>query len=679
MSVSDESIRQSHHEEKPENGKCSNCRIPLKVEQKYPPLHMTARARFPHTIGQVRKAAGAGCAQCQDLLAIYNQRSLRLLMKTHLFGKCFCCTGRVQRARYLARSLSRRPFQLVFAGVPASSQPDSPLHSFAYLDCGSGQTARRYNAYTYTDDDASCILPAFDPNVDSERTKSEIQDWLSSCTCLAKSQNLDQGRFKPTRIIDVGETPGADVVVKRTLGLDVRAYVCLSYTWGGPQALMCNSSKIQTSQLWKIPHDCIPAVFKDTFKVVQQLGFRYVWIDSLCIVQDDHQDLEIELLQMPNIYKYADLTICASSSKTFTEGFLQRRPDFSERRILLNLPQNKSGTAYMDSFTWWSPPITEPIAQRAWAYQERLLSPRLLEYGWRTARWSCSCHRSYSGSNNLSVQHCTRGVSESVNRERIYSLFSYLNPQGLRHISLSASDLFVTWTRVVRKYSALKLTFPQDRLAAISGVAIELQESTGAQYLAGLWKHELLPSFLLWRTEMSFPKRCKRPDDCRAPSWSWAAIDEGVIFEHSRVVIEPFSVVDVEVSGDFDASIQGSMKMRGPIRRDPLWSRGRSVTLDSSEAHLTITSLDGQECLIWPDCLGDIVRWNQGKLELMGVTLMFIVIGRCQADHSVVRGLMLHQCEAEGNSNYKRVGMFQTRDEGDFMLENWDIEEIVVV
>ncbi|KAH7145687.1 heterokaryon incompatibility protein-domain-containing protein [Dactylonectria estremocensis] len=597
-------------------------------------------------------------------------------MKTHIFGGCTCCTGIAQRLRYLMRSLGLRPFQLALMAFPADPPSGSPMHSFAYLDCGNGKTGTRFNAYTYSGDPVSRIVPAFDMNVDTEQTTLEIKNWLSRCTCVPKLQASDNCLFKPTRIIDISNNPEVDIVVKSTSGLDIPSYVCLSYCWGGPQALKCTSSNFEPSQSWVVPYDRVPAAFKDTFKIAEKLGFRFVWIDSLCIIQDDPADLKTELLAMPNIFKHADLTVCASSSKAFTEGFLQQRPDFREKQIMLNLPEGTSGTAHLDSYTWWAPPVPEPLAQRVWAYQERWLSPRLLEYGWRTSRWSCSCQKNYSGNNNLSILKDPSRASDAVKSHKYYSLFSYLNPPGVRQFSLSGSDLFNSWTSIIRKYSALKLTFPQDRLAAISGVAIELHRATGVGYLTGLWDHERLPSFLLWRTERRFSERRMRPDDRRAPSWSWAAIDEGVIFQHSRVVLESFKIVDVGVSGDFDRSVQGFMKMRGPVRQGLFWHGSGTVALDPSESHITITKQDGHELLIWPDCVSDIVHREQGNAELVEIELTLIAVGRAHTDHGIIRGLMLLRDTAKESSDYRRVGMFQARDEGDFTVDNWGIEEV---
>ncbi|KAH6884912.1 hypothetical protein B0T10DRAFT_462606 [Thelonectria olida] len=463
----------------------------------------------------------------------------------------------------------------VYAEGPDDPPADSPMHSFAYLDCGNGQTGTRFNAYTYIGDPVSCIVPSFDKNVDTEQTTLDIKSWLSRCTCVPKLQVLYDSRFKPTRIIDIGTNPEVDIIVKSTSGLEMPGYVCLPYAGAG------------------LKHSHAPRQ--------SSTHLNHEW--SLMTARP--RGSKSDLLQMPNIFKYADLTVCASSSKTCTEGFLQQRPEYSERQITLNLPEGKLGTAYLDSYTWWSPPVSEPLSQRARAYQERLLSPRLLEYGWRTSR-----------------------------------LFSLMNPPGVRLFSLSESDLFNSWALIIRKYSALKLTFPRDRLAAISGVAIELQRATGAPYLAGLWDHERLPSFLLWRTETPFSERCVRPDERRAPSWSWSAIDEGVIFQHSKVGLESFKIVDSGVTGDFDQSVQELMKMRGLVRR---------------------------------------VRYDQGNIRMMEVELTFIAVGRAHTDHGVIRGLMLLRDKAGESSGYRRVGVFQARDEGGFKVENWCIEEAVVI
>jgi Heterokaryon incompatibility protein (HET) len=63
-----------------------------------------------------------------------------------------------------------------------------------------------------------------------------------------------------------------------------------------------------------------PKTLSDAIKVCREIGMRYIWIDALCIVQDDPKDKAREIGQMGRIYKDATLTIMAASAKTVHEG-----------------------------------------------------------------------------------------------------------------------------------------------------------------------------------------------------------------------------------------------------------------------------------------------------------------------------------------------------------------------
>lgn len=536
---------------------------------------------------------------------------------------------------------------------------------------------------TLIDDAASRFVPTFDTKVDGEQTISDIKRWLSTCECVQKAQTAGQGRFKPSRVVDIGDSPGADVLVTSTSELDITSYACLSYVWGGPQAPTCSTSNFLPSQSWMIPYGRIPAAFRDAFTVARSLGIRYVWIDSLCIIQDSPEDLRAELLDLPNIFKYAELTICASSSKNPRDGFLQQRPDHSERQITIELPEGSSGTVYMDTYNWHEPKVPEPLSQRAWAFQERHISPRLLEYGWRTSRWVCHCQYGYSGRKMLRIESKHDAAHPKAKHNyKYFTLFSFLNPPGARWISpaLLDEDAFFCWIAIVEEYSSRSLTFPEDRLTAISGIAMEVQRSTGLRYLAGVWDHERLPSFIQWKIVSPLSERQARPESRRAPSWSWAAIDASVTFQASKNILESFKIVQVEVSGDFNPSIQGFMRIQGPARRCSLSkdSKGVAEVTQSWGSHVAVTRQDGRELVIWPDCAGEIVRHNQDGIELVDGEVALLAATRANIDPGIVRGLILRQDEACKDGEYRRVGYFQARDEGDFVVGDWAIEDFII-
>ena len=266
------------------------------------------------------------------------------------------------------------------------------------------------------------LLPSFDRAVSSSQTFAQIGDWISSCRCLPiRRQSDEKSGFRPTRLVDLlTEYDDETMTVRLAADLDVTSYVCLSCCWGGDHEMILRANNMQETSAWKFSVSSMPVVFREAFAIARGLGFRFLWIDGLCIVQDDPIDKEREILQMPNIYRGADLTICASASASCHESFLFDRPDYSENKLAVALENGEIGHIYIDSFRSWNPPVKEPVSTRAWAFQERLLSRRILEYGWRTVRWMCDC--SEGSAENVKFDSASSAMIEGIRRFQILSL-----------------------------------------------------------------------------------------------------------------------------------------------------------------------------------------------------------------------------------------------------------------
>jgi hypothetical protein len=249
----------------------------------------------------------------------------------------------------------------------------------------------------------------------------------------------------------------------------------------------------------------------------------------------------------------------------------------------------------------------------------------------------------------------------------------YLNPLGIRHFPVSSTSLFVSWYAIVHQYSALKLTFPKDRLAAIGGIAAELQRKTSVRYLAGLWYHERLPSLLQWRVVSPLCELQPRPRETRAPSWSWVGIDDEVVIQQSNIGVETFKILGVDVSGGFGTSASGFIEMEGPVRKG-LWWRGNGDFRIEPE----VLVQPNLELSIWPDCTGELLRFIDGRPTIPEMELTLLAVGRAHLDYGIVRGLILVRPEPS-KKHYMRVAMFQVRDGGDFFIQDWDIQIIKVI
>jgi hypothetical protein len=252
------------------------------------------------------------------------------------------------------------------------------------------------------------------------------------------------------------------------------------------------------------------------------LGIRYVWIDSLCIVQDDKADWEEQAALMGVIYRDALFTIAATHAShgdvglfsERSEEHLAKRFDFIEQDgkeifgALLRKPILSHGV-YFSGFHRENK-AHYPLEERAWCFQERILSTRIVHFTKDELIWEC---------NGWILCECgdvRPGEHARTLRDKYRTVLTATDPQ----VRATA------WMEVVAALSKRKLTYESDRLPALSGLVGCLQEKGFGEYVAGLWLEEL-PRQLLWVVD-NYQKAC-RPDTYRGPSWSFASIEGSTI------------------------------------------------------------------------------------------------------------------------------------------------------
>ena len=271
--------------------------------------------------------------------------------------------------------------------------------------------------------------------------------------------------------------------------------------------------------------ESLPATFRDAVIATREMGFDYLWIDSLCIVQDSDEDWLYEAGKMQDYYKHSTLTIAVDSTIGDHEGFLETPrsgDEFCTRIPLRTSLTNQSCHAnirYNVDLMGLNLETTH-LSKRAWTLQEDLLSPRSLHFTAEYLAWECQGHRVTEA--DRSPVGVTEG--ELVNITKRF----FLHPQAAEGDPVLMKWPYmrehfrplVRWYNILDKYCQRRLTFGKDRLIAIDGMAKEIQLQTGFTYLSGLWKEDMLFGFL-WQLDA----RGSCPDTRRAPSWSWAGLD----------------------------------------------------------------------------------------------------------------------------------------------------------
>ncbi|KAK5750988.1 hypothetical protein LTS12_018978 [Elasticomyces elasticus] len=354
----------------------------------------------------------------------------------------------------------------------------------------------------------------------------------------------------PTRLLDISGTQEADLRLVETQGLRAR-YAILSYCWGGKQAVVTNRCDIERYKN-KLALKSLPPTLQDAVKVARSIGFEYLWVDALCICQDDIEEQALEIARMHDYYKDASITILAANAQQTQDGFLVPALKESWVEIMVATAEQTvsklrlshytidfdSEDAGSDAIENIPAKLRTPVNERAWTFQEGMLSRRKLRFTAHRIEWECQ--------EDFSV-HIENVVGEQFAMEHVYGRhieespkFDFFAPSAYKP---SRQTIIETWDEAVEDYTSRHLTVADDKLPAFSAIAHEFGRITGDRYLAGHWE-SMLATDLLWYADRPDPfyRLCHRLHEpafapslvCRAPSWSWAAYDGKVIKHQER-------------------------------------------------------------------------------------------------------------------------------------------------
>lgn len=211
-------------------------------------------------------------------------------------------------------------------------------------------------------------------NVISPRAMSVARSWLSDCVAGHRRCAGEESHQLPSRLLEVGSN---DIVRVVTPSNPV-PYVCLSYCWGGDQQVKSTRSNIAMHHMPGLRISTLSKSIRDGIHVTMILGLRYIWIDALCIVQDDPADTAGEIAKMPAIYQGALLTLSAGGASSSSDGFLGIRDPSTMFKIKVRGPKRNVYEMLLDPL---SPILSgkqpaDPLNTRAWTLQESQLHRR---------------------------------------------------------------------------------------------------------------------------------------------------------------------------------------------------------------------------------------------------------------------------------------------------------------
>lgn len=258
-----------------------------------------------------------------------------------------------------------------------------------------------------------------------------------------------------------------------------------------------------------------PQTFIDAITIARHLGLKYLWIDSLCICQNDASEWARESSRMVDVYSNAHVVIAANRADDINGGIFHSRA--ARPSTVFKLPggvddvramllfQSDQATAFTSSEF-----RGEPLSHRGWALQERVLAKRIIHYNERQIYFECDQGIFAEDGSHRKDRHCR------LNKRLSPSLKS---PTSSDSVDDYEADLGL-WHTLVWGYGKRKLSKPTDRLPAISGLARLFHKRFGGQYVAGLWSKAMMAG-LAWQGlgERAPVSR----DQYIGPSWSWAS------------------------------------------------------------------------------------------------------------------------------------------------------------
>jgi hypothetical protein len=324
---------------------------------------------------------------------------------------------------------------------------------------------------------------------------------------------------------------------------DVR-YIALSYVWGGPQPFQNTKTRgkeLYTPGAVSAEDTAIPQTIRDAIKFVGMLGERYLWVDSLSIIQDSTREKMEQISNMGNIYSRAVLTLVAAHGDSCHAGLPGVRP--GSRKTAQHAEQIE-GMLLSNELRYMHEIVEDSIWNtRGWTYPERELSKRCLVFTEKLVYFSCNqmvCKED-SGLRNVSRW-------------------------GEKHVRVRAErhPIWNNYRRAVKKFTKRTFTFDSDVINAFEGIVSLLQPAFKCDFLYGLPETELDVA-LLWQPKSAIRRRIdKSTGQPIFPSWSWAGWVGEIDYVWTQHLLDDLSRVQWQVQSTKKKEYLTSNQLRAP-------------------------------------------------------------------------------------------------------------------
>ncbi|RYC62416.1 hypothetical protein CHU98_g3791 [Xylaria longipes] len=505
--------------------------------------------------------------------------------------------------------------------------------------------------------------------------------WLHNC--ITNHEACGQGHASttlPTRVVDVGDDTH-DPFLFESKGTR-HSYCALSYCWGTSSDSHKTTRNNLQQYYMAIPLHELPRTLLDAIHVARGMGFKYLWIDALCIIQDDNDDWLREAIKMTQVYANATLTITTSVGNSSDDGLFRSHPDsfFNPQQLHMRLPKQDRIretlpardsdlsvvrptrplsylAVYPDADFPFMGMMGSPIDTRAWTLQEQILSRRILYYGNGVVLWECL--------DATASEHDPDGRRGAIQlpdnmRAKIY-FHSHMNSQSRTTSSptnrmasdpgaLRADEHFAAYCRLLGTYGNRLVTKPSDRITAILGLGQVIQQASGNEFISGIWKGNYALASLVWFVEMPSPKGRTGT----FPTWSWASMlpdsetrVSNNMGETEAAIHWTAKVISFDVQSDLaQTEVKGSITLEGRLGR-----------LKDDESYMM--SLKGA-LRTTPYVFMDLAS-DQDAPQNDPANIWYFEMATLSGDGELPSKacLLLRQVEGDDSVTFERLGMYQ--------------------
>ncbi|KAF2688472.1 HET-domain-containing protein [Lentithecium fluviatile CBS 122367] len=475
-----------------------------------------------------------------------------------------------------------------------------------------------------------------------------LSQWLDECNkdeTHSSCWSLKSGRYAnsealtrmPTRLIDVGSIGEKRVRLHQTAAGDSGNWIALSHQWGPPPYFSTNRQNLEAHMVG-MEFKLLPPTFRDAVTLTRALGLKYLWIDSICIIQGKDGDFNEESKRMEDVYSGAYCVVAASRALCHNAGFLQsRRP-----RDFVALCQGNEAPFYISEMIddFQSHVLNGALNSRGWVMQEHALARRTIFFTEHQTYWECGggvrCETMTKLNNNLAASLGDPDFPSILNEAE----------QGER---------ILRYQKLYHDYSRLGLSNDYDRPTAIAGLQRRLLRALDAKGGFGMFDEGaargLLCRSLLWRRGSDMPKqslkRIKFPADrviSAVPSWSWMAYTGGIDY----------------LELDFGGYVWQAV--------EPPWSRAENAFPRTEDRGISISlNAEAQECTDYVEMAAgndrlvvlDMIPGSDQPKEAVCVVLG-IEKGKRPLEekkHCVIFIKQTKERERDGSRIYERIGV----------------------